>query len=143
MTYRIKKRKKVYTRNIGRGYHLKMRLSPWIHTSKGCVWLASLAVAKSKRQINDWIDRRKNTRVRQLDISLTGKIGNGVQAIAIRQVRQWVSELPKGHSVALQCESALPEKQFRVWKKWFERHEDICWEISEEYKSFFFYKRGW
>ena len=89
------------------------------------------------------MERRKNARVRLLDISLTGKIGNGVQAIAIRQVRQWVSYLPKGHSIALRSESALPEKQFRVWKKWFERHEDIAWEVNEEYKSFFFYKRHW
>ena len=143
MTYRIKKRKKVYTKNIGSGYLLKMNLLPWIHTSKGCVWLASLAVAKSNRQINDWMDRRKNARARHLDTSLTGKIGNGVQAIAIRQVRQWVSELPKGHSITLRCESVLPEKQFRVWKKWFEIHEDVRWEISEEYKSFFFYKNHW
>jgi hypothetical protein len=143
MTYRIKKRKKVFTKSIGRGYHLKMRLSPWIHTTKGCVWLASLAVSKSNRQINDWIERRKSARVRRLDMSLTGKIGNGVQAIAIRQVRTWVNELPVGHSIAMQCESALPEKQFRVWKKWFERHEDLCWEINTEYKSFFFYKKGW
>jgi hypothetical protein len=142
MTYRIKKRRKVYTKTIGEGYLLKMRLLPWLHTSKVCVWLASLAVAKSKRQINNWMNRRKNIRVRRLDMSLTGKIGNGVQAVAIRQIRQWVSELPKGHSITLKCESALPEKQFRVWKKWFERHEDMCWEINEEYKSFFFYKRG-
>jgi hypothetical protein len=141
MTLRIKKRKKVFTKNIGRGYLLKMRLIPWIKTEKGCVWLVSLAVAKSKRQINDWMDRRKNARVRQLDMSLTGKIGNSVQAIAIRQVRKWVDELPRGHSIAMRCESALPEKQFRVWKKWFERHENIAWEINEEYKSFFFYKK--
>ena len=40
----------------------------------------------------------------------------------------------------MRCESALPDKQFRVWKKWFEKHEDINWEISEEHKSFFFYR---
>lgn len=142
MTFRIKKRKKVFTKNIGKGYHLKMRLIPWIHTSKGCVWLASLAVAKSYRQINDWMDRRKNARVRRLDMSLTGKIGNSVQAIAIRQVRQWVDELPKGHSLTMCCESALPEKQFRVWKKWFETHEDVLWESNEEFKSFFIYKKS-
>jgi len=119
-----------------------MRLIPWIRTTKGCVWLASLAVSKSKRQINDWMDRRKNTRVRRLDTSLTGKIGNGVQAIAIRQVRKWVNELPEGHSMTLRCESALPEKQFRVWQKWFKKHEDIEWEINKDFKSFFFYKKS-
>ena len=76
-------------------------------------------------------------------MSLTGKIGNGVQAIAIRQVRKWVGELPVGHSITLRCESVVPEKQFRVWKKWFEKHEDVAWEINDKYKSFFFYKKGW
>jgi hypothetical protein len=141
MTLRIKKRKKVFTKAIGKGYLLKMRLIPWIRTTKGCVWLASLAVSKSSRQINDWMDERKNARVRQMDTSLTGKIGNGVQAIAIRQVRKWVDELPLGHSFTLRCESALPDKQFRVWKRWFEMHEDSNWEISEEHKSFFIYKK--
>jgi hypothetical protein len=142
MTLRIKKRKKVYTKNIGRGYLLKMRLIPWIHTTRGCVWLASLAVSKSKRQINDWMDRRKNTRVRHLDMFLTGKMGICLQIIAMRQVRQWVKELPVGHSITMRCESALPEKQFRAWRKWFENREDPNWEISEEHKSFFFYKKG-
>jgi len=141
MTFRIKKRKKVFTKNIGKGYLLKMRLLPWIHTGKGCVWLASLAVAKSKRQVNDWMERRRNARVHQLDTSLTGKIGNGVQAIAIRQVRKWFDELPEGHSITMRCESALPEKQFRVWSKWFKKHEDIMWEANEQYKSFFIYKK--
>jgi len=118
-----------------------MHLVPWIVTTKGCVWLAGLAVAKSNRQINDWMNRRRRARVRRLAMSLTGKIGNGVQAIAIRQVRKWVDELPRGHSLTMRCESALPEKQFRVWKKWFETHEDIAWEANEEHRSFFIYKK--
>ncbi len=72
--------------------------------------------------------------------SLTGRFGPKTQAIAIRQVRQWMKELPEGDSMCLRCESALPDKQFEVWKKWFLKHEDNRWEISDEYKSFFFYK---
>jgi hypothetical protein len=30
-----------------------------------------------------------------------------------------------------------------VWKRWFEMHEDSNWEISEEHKSFFIYKKHW
>jgi hypothetical protein len=71
---------------------------------------------------------------------LTGRFGPKTQAIAIRQVRQWMKELPDGDSMCLRCESALPDKQFEVWKKWFLKHEDNRWEISDEYKSFFFYK---
>ena len=137
---RLQRRKKTGTISLPQGRLLKLRLIPWIRTTHGCVWLASLAVSKSRRQINDWMKRRSNTRVRRLDTSLTGKIGNGVQAIAIRQVRQWMLEIPDGDSICMRCESALPEKQFRVWKKWFAKHEDIRWEASDEHKSFFFYK---
>jgi hypothetical protein len=140
MTFRIKQRKKIFIVNIGEGYILKMRLLPWWRTTTGRVWLASLAVSKSKRQINDWMNRKQSYRVRRLDMSLTGKIGNRVQAIAIRQVRKWVDELPYQHAITLICESALPEKQFRVWEKWFKRHENFNWEISKTHKSFYFYK---
>ena len=89
------------------------------------------------------MNRRLTTRVRRLDMSLTGKFGPKTQAIAIRQVRQWLNEIPAGDSICLRCESTLADKQFRVWKKWFEKHEDVAWEISEEHKSFFFYKKHW
>ena len=87
------------------------------------------------------MNRRSTTRVRRLDMSLTGKLGPKTQAIAIRQVRQWLNEIPAGDSICLRCESMVPDKQFRIWKKWFEAHENINWEISEEHKSFFFYKK--
>ncbi len=118
-----------------------MRLVPWIRTPNGCVWLASLAVGKSMRQINDWMNLRKKKSSRRLASSLTGKFGVKPQAIAILQVRKWVEELPEGDMLTLRCESAEPEKQFRVWKKWFSKYEDSRWEIKEEFKSFWFYKR--
>jgi hypothetical protein len=126
--------------SLPNGMILKMRLIPWIRTPIGYVWLASLAVGKSKRQINDWMNQRKKKSVSRLSSNLTGKFGPRTQAIAIRQVRQWVEELPAGDMIALRCESALPDKQFRVWKKWFTKHEDIRWEVKEEFKAFWFYK---
>jgi hypothetical protein len=140
MTFRIKQRKKVFTVNIGRGYILKMRLLPWWRTTTGRVWIVSLAVSRSKRQINDWMNRKQSQRVRRLDISLTGKIASKAQIIAVRQLREWVNELPYQHVIHLKCESALPDKQFQVWKKWFERRENMRWEINPDTKSFFFYK---
>ena len=71
---------------------------------------------------------------------MTGKFGPKVQALAIRQVREWMQEIPQGDSICMRCESALPDKQFQVWKKWFKRHENVRWEISDENKSFFFYR---
>lgn len=134
------RKKKTITIVLPDGFLLKMRLIPWIPTKKGCVWLASLAVGRSKRQINDWMNQRKNKSVAKLNANLTGRLGFKTQAIAIRQVRQWIEELPKGESISMRCESAVPEKQFRIWSKWFKKHESSTWEISTQHKSFFFYK---
>jgi hypothetical protein len=71
---------------------------------------------------------------------LTGRCGFKTQALAIRYVRKWMNEIPVGDSITLRCESGVPEKQFAIWKKWFERHEDSRWEISDEHKAFFWYK---
>ena len=140
MTLRITRRKTVSITRLAKGFLLKLQMRPWIYTKEGVVWIASFAVGKSTRQINDWMMQKKNQRVRRMDSSLTGKEGNRTQAIAIRQVRDWVEQLPIGDSLTLRCESNLSEKQFRVWKKWFTKHEDSSWEISEDHKAFFFYK---
>jgi hypothetical protein len=138
---KIKQRKKVFTKHLGGGHLVVMRLLPWMRTENGCIWLASIATGKSRRQINDWLKRKtKKRRVRRLDSHLTGKHVNLVQAIAIQQVRRWVQELQPGDSIALRCESAKPDKQFQVWKKWFQRKEAMGWRINEEFKSFFYYK---
>jgi len=71
---------------------------------------------------------------------LTGKVGNRTQAIAIRQLRQWMTEISEGDSICLRCECVLSDKQFKIWKRWFLKHEDKRWEISDEFKSFFFYR---
>ena len=133
--------KKVSTYHLTQGYLVVLRLIPWLHTQYGCVWLASLAAGKSKRQINDWLKRKTRRKsVRRLDLYLTGRHANFVQAIAIYQLRDWVKDLPSGDSITLRCESAKPDKQFRVWKKWLQRKENVRWEPNEEFKSFFYYK---
>ena len=138
---KTKQRKKVFTKHLGGGHLVVMRLLPWMRTENGCIWLASIATGKSRRQINDWLKRKtKKRRVRRLDSHLTGRHSNRIQAIGIQQVRQWMQELPPGDSITLRCESAKPDKQFRVWKKWFQRWEDARWDINEEFKSFFYYK---
>lgn len=138
---KIKQRKKVFTKHLGGGHLVVMRLLPWMRTENGCIWLASIATGKSRRQINDWLKRKtRKKRVRRLDSHLTGRHSNRIQAIGIQQVRQWMQELSPGDSITLRCESAKPDKQFRVWKKWFQRWEDARWDINEEFKSFFYYK---
>jgi len=138
---KTKQRKKVFTKHLGGGHLVVMRLLPWMRTKNGCIWLVSIATGKSRRQINDWLKRKTRRKgVRRLDSSLTGKHANLVQGIGVYKLRDWVQELPPGDSIALRCESAKPDKQFRVWKKWFQRKEAMGWRIDEEFKSFFYYK---
>jgi len=118
-----------------------VRLIPWIQTKDGCVWLASFAAGKSRRQINDWLKRKtKRKRVRHLDLHLTGRHGNFIQGLGVYQLRSWVNNLLPGDSLIMRCESANPDKQFRVWRKWFQRKEAAEWDINDEFKSFFYYK---
>jgi hypothetical protein len=71
---------------------------------------------------------------------LTGKSGNLPQALAVRFMRECLTYIPVGDSLAMRCESAVPDRQFRVWSRWFQRHEDRRWQIIEDQKAFFFYK---
>ena len=140
MTLRIKRKTKTKITRLTEEYILKLRLMPWIFTEEGVIWLASMAVGKSMRQINDWMEQKKNKKAHQMAISLTGKFGNITQAIAIRELRKWITQIPEGDSITLRCECALSDKQFKVWKRWFQRHESKQWTISDEHKSFFFYR---
>jgi hypothetical protein len=99
-----------------------------------------MVVARSNRQASDWLNRRNNKRSRRLDINLTGKEGNLFQALAVRTLREWETQIPYGDSITFFCQSAKADKQFRVWKRWFMRHENMKWNIYEESKSFFFYR---
>ena len=139
MTLRTTRAKKIQTTRIGK-HILKMRLFPWMRTKNGYIWLASMAISKSNRQMNDWTTLKKNKRVQRLKLSLTGRFGPKSQAIAIRQVRDWMKEIPVGDSITLRCESCVPEKQYKIWKKWFLKNESNKWKINDEYKSFFFYR---
>ncbi len=140
MSLRVKRQKKTGKIFLKDGTFLKVRLIPWLRTTSGCVWLASMAVSRSNRQVNDWLKRRGNRRVRRLDMCLTGKSGNLPQALAVRFMRECLTYIPVGDSLAMRCESAVPDRQFRVWSRWFQRHEDRRWQIIEDQKAFFFYK---
>jgi ABC-type uncharacterized transport system fused permease/ATPase subunit len=137
---KTKRHKKVLTIKLEDNAYLKMRLLPWCKTGKQYVWLVSLAVSKSKHQINDWLNKKKNKRSKQLSNTLTGKAGPKVQAIAVRQLRQWVYVIPKGDFITVVCESCVSDKQFKVWRKWFTKHEDDNWLINDEFKYFLYSK---
>lgn len=118
------------------------RLMPWIRIGKNYAWIVSLAVGKSRRQINDWLLRRTRKKsVQRLDKNLTGLGGNFGQAIAVRHLQLWLNSIPEGDMLVFRCESAKPEKQMKVWNKWISKHHpDIIYSVDENLKSFYFYK---
>jgi hypothetical protein len=138
MTLRTNRFKKTAVTKLPNGYLLKVRLIPWEYDDQGCIWLASMAISKSMRQINDWMDEKKNRRSKLLSLSLTGLFASKPQIIAMKKVREWMKEIPKNDSILLYCESCLSDKQFKVWSKWFTSREDEHWEIYPENKSFFY-----
>ena len=140
MSYRIKRKKITRSIKINQKQFIKLRFIPWVRTPNGCVWLASMALCRSKRQVNDWLQEKKNKRARQLKFNLTGKDSNRIQAIGVRVLREWINVIPPGDSLAFRCDSAKKEKQFRVWKKWFTKNESSNWIIEEDLKTFFYYK---
>ena len=49
--------------------------------------------------------------------------------------------MPKGDSLAFKAQGKKTDQLFRVYKKWFETHENISWTIHEDHKALFFYKK--
>ena len=137
-----KVKKKLLTVFLPEKYLMKLRLISWMKTSTGTIWLASLAAGKSKRQINDWLNKRIRTkRVQKLDSTLTGKLTVKLMLRVMTQVHKWCDELPVGDMFVFNCESAEPQKQFRVWGKWLSRKEhSYKWVPNKELLSFYFYK---
>ena len=142
MTYRIKRKSKTIKLLLDDGYIFKMNIHPYMKISTGKVWLVGWAIGKSNRQINDWMCRRsKRSRVYKLSNNKPKKRNQHAHWICINIMRKWLEELPEGDGMAIRCEAASSDKQFRVWKKWFKKNEDPDWKISDEHKSFFFYKK--
>ena len=135
---RTTRKDKVVWRKLPGNKYLKVRLRPLLRVGPGCVWLASMAVGKSKRQINDWMNLRRSGK--SLGTTLIGKQGISYQLFAMRQIMRWYEEIPQGDSISLRCESAYPEKQYRAWSRWFKQREDPRWECVPEHLAFFLYK---
>jgi hypothetical protein len=139
---RRKVKKKLLTVFLPGNYFMKLRLVSWMRTPTGTIWLASLAVSKSKKQINDWMNRRTRTKqVKRLDSNLTGRLTVKLMLQVMEQVHIWCDELNNGDMFVFNCESAEPQKQFRVWGKWLSRKErGYTWTPNNELLSFYFYK---
>ena len=138
----MKKNRKVVTKKLRDGQILKVRLQPYLKTKQFTIFNISSAVGISQRQLNDWENKRKNKRAKKLSMKLTGTLGPAVFAQIIRIARQFYKELKPGDSMCFRCESCVPEKQFRVYKKWLLEKEKDPWEVLPDVQGFFIYKRG-
>jgi len=118
----------------------KVRLVPWLRINKNYVWLFSFGCGKSKRQLNDWLNKKLNKRAKKLSNQLSGISGLLPHGFAIRQLRAWIQDLKEGDSIFFTCESKEKLKQFDAYTKWFTRHEAKNWYINEEFLLFQYIK---
>jgi hypothetical protein len=88
-------------------------------------------------------NRKRKKYVQTLTNSLTGDLSQKNYLFSVMPfVRQWCDELAPGDMIAVRCESALPDKQYAVWGKWFSRKETKHgWKANPELKCFTFYKQ--
>ena len=142
MTYRVKRKSKVITTKLSNGDRFKVIRRPFKFPTGGYFWLVGMVASKSNRALNDWIrERNKRKKVKKLNNSHPKKRDVKALRIAVNAAKDWIKEIPDGDSLVFRAEGAKADQLFRIYKKWFETHEDIPWVISEEHKSFFFYKK--
>jgi TusA-related sulfurtransferase len=51
-----------------------------------------------------------------------------------------MTEIPPGDAILICCESVAADKQYRVWKKWFAKHEDLEVSAIDASKSILIYR---
>ncbi len=142
MTYRISRKNKVITSKLSNGDRFKVIRRPFKFPSGGCFWLVAMVASKSNRALNDWIrERNKRIRVKKLNHFYPKKRDVKALRIAVNAAKDWITEIPDGDVLVFRAEGAKADQLFRIYKRWFETHENIPWVISEEHKSFFFYKK--
>jgi len=101
-----------------------------------------MAISRSKKQINNWMKKRKSKQVRRLSLSLTGKVGIVAHAYTMQQIRQWLNEIPDYDLITFKCESAEPDRQFVIWHKWLARHlHEYIITTAPKFKSIFIRKK--
>ena len=142
MTYRKNKKNKVITSKLSNGDRFKVIRRPFKFPSGGWFWLVAMVASKSNRALNDWIrERNKRIRVKKLNNFYPKKRDVKALRIAVNAAKDWITEIPDGDVLVFRAEGAKADQLFRIYKRWFETHENIPWVISEEHKSFFFYKK--
>jgi len=120
--------------------YIKLRLVKWNCLQDQTFWLLSLAISKSKRQLNDWLNKRKNKRSKKLSAKLTGNSGLLPQLMAVRHLRVWTEELRPDDCIFFLCESKEKFKQFKIYSRWFKQREITGWHTDPDRFLFYYFK---
>lgn len=138
MTYRVCRKRSTSTFKVNDQY-CKVFLTPsFCFKDNHWAWKVGFAVSKSKRQLNDWYQERKNKRARQLRTQLTGKGGFKTISRGFKTVLNLRWNLEPGDCLFLDCTSKEPDKQFHAWSHWLERHPD--WLVNFENLQFWWHR---
>ena len=138
---RRRRKKLTFIKRFDNGQFLKAFLTPVNVKNNKCIWNFAIAISRSNRQINDWNSCRKNKRVNKIKSKLTGNVGAKSLIEAARITRKCFLHIQKGDSIIFKCESSIPKKQLRVFKKWLIGREKLNWEYLEDLNIFFIYKK--
>jgi hypothetical protein len=139
MTYRISRHLTTSTFTVGNQL-CKVFLDPISEYRPGYwVWNVGFAAGKSRRQLNDWYNRRKNRRQRSLDRKIGSVSGlKTAPALGAKEVLRLRWNIQPGDAIMLDCTSGDPERQFRAFIRWLRKHPE--WVIDYEKREFFWYR---
>ena len=124
-----------------------LQAKPWVYVPglsgcpSTCVWLVCLAVSKSRRQINDWLNCRKNKRSRSLSKNMTGKSGPKPLYWAFKQLTAIEEYIPVSDGLWFWFDAIEKDKQRRVYLKGFSKYGNPAWQYLPEKDAFYFFKQ--
>lgn len=123
-----------------------LQAKPWVYvqtpgtSTQTCVWLVCLAVSKSRRQINDWLNCRKNKRSRSLSKNMTGHSGPQPLYWAFYKLKTIEEHIPDWDSLWFWFDAIEKDKQRRVYIKGFNKYGNPNWQYLPEKDAFYFFK---
>lgn len=138
MTYRVCRKRSTTTFKVNDQY-CKLFLIP-LHPSgtDHWVWKFGFAVSKSKRQLNDWFNEKKNQRSRLLHQQITGKSGVIPIVRGFQNVLTMRWNLQPGDALFIDCTSVEADKQFSAFSRWLRYHPD--WLVDPINKMFWWHR---
>jgi hypothetical protein len=138
MTYRVRRKFTSHTFKVN-GQLCKVFFDPWYEYRPGFwIWNVGFAVGKSRRQLNDWYQKKQNKRCRSVNKQLTGRHGLKAISEGFKHVLLLRWTMPSGDGYVIDSTSKYPDKQFRAFTRWANYHPDII--VDQETKTFYWYR---